>query len=73
MGGSIILNYGDICTYIHLLTLQNEKSVEEITNFIKLLKENKIDEADSSLRIFSQKWEDIRHKCEGDQDSELLQ
>jgi len=73
LGGFIILNYGDICTYIHLLTLQNEKSVEEITYFLKLLKENKIDEADSTLRIFSQKWEDIRHKCEGDQDSELLQ
>ncbi|MGI9553548.1 MAG: hypothetical protein ACR2NC_01380 [Thermodesulfobacteriota bacterium] len=73
MSGFIILNYGDICTYIHLLTLQNENSVEEISNFLDLIERKKIEEADSALRIFSQKWEDIRHKCEGEQDSELLQ
>ncbi|MGI9533442.1 MAG: hypothetical protein ACR2NW_00690 [Thermodesulfobacteriota bacterium] len=73
MSGFIVLNYGDICTFIHLLTLQSENSVEEIKNFLELLEKKKIEEADSVLRIFSQKWEDIRHKCEGELDSELLQ
>ena len=73
MGGFIVLNYGDICSHIHLLTLKNEKSVDEYSNFLKLLEQKKIEEADTALRIFSQKWEEIRRRCEGDPDSELLQ
>ena len=73
MGGFIVLNYGDICSHIHLLTLKNEKSVDEYSNFLNLLEQRKIEEADIALRIFSQKWEEIRRRCEGDPDSELLQ
>ena len=72
-GGFVVLNYGDICTYIHLLTLQNEKSVEEIQNFFDFLEKKNYDEADSLLRVFIQKWEDIKLKCEGETDSEVFQ
>ncbi len=71
--GFIILNYGEICTHIHISTLHNEESVGEISKFLKLLQQKKIEEADSVLRLFFQKWEDIKHKCEGALNSELLQ
>jgi len=73
MGGFIVLNYGEICTHIHISTLHNENSVEELSKFLKLLKERKIEEADSVLRLFFQKWEDITLKCKGGADSGLLQ
>lgn len=73
MDGFIVLNYGEICSHIHISTLHNENSVEELANFLKLLRERQIEEADSVLRLFFQKWEDITLKCEGGADKELLQ
>ncbi len=72
-GGFIILNYGDICTYIHLLTLGNEKSVEEIKEFINLVENSNFEQAEKTIRIFGQKWEEIRQNCLGEAQKEFVQ
>ena len=72
-GGFIILNYGDICTHIHLLTLGNEKSVSDIRGFINFIENNEYEEAERTIRIFGQKWEDIRQNCLGEAEKEFIQ
>jgi len=72
-GGFIILNYGDICTFIHLLTLSKEKSVDEIKEFINLVNEKEYENAERTIRIFGQKWEEIRQNCQGEAEKEFIQ
>ena len=72
-GGYIILNYGDICTYIHLLTLSKEKSVDEIKQFINFVYEKEYTNAEKTIRIFGQKWEEIRQNCQGESKKEFIQ
>ena len=62
---NIILNYGDICTYIQPHSLKNENSVNDIKQFIELTTSNNFSEAELNLKIFFQKWDDIRNKCMG--------
>ncbi len=72
-GGFIILNYGDICTYIHILTLGNEKSVVEIRDFINFVDNKEYGKAEKTIRIFGQKWEEIRQNCLGEAEKEFIQ
>ena len=72
-GGFVILNYGDICTFIHLLTLGNEKSVMEIRNFINFIDNGEYKDAEKTIRIFGQKWEEIRSNCLGEAEKEIMQ
>ncbi len=72
-GGFIILNYGDICTFIHILLLNKEKSVVEIKEFINLVNEKEYEKAERTIRIFGQKWEDIRQNCQGEAEKEYIQ
>ena len=72
-GGFIILNYGDICTFIQFLTLSHEKSVEEIKNFLNFIDQKEFEEAERTMRIFSQKWEDIKQSCQGESEKEFIQ
>ncbi len=71
--GFIVLNYGDICSIIHPYTLDNERSVSEIQGVLRLLQEGKAKEADSSLVILLQKWDEIRSKAEGNIDTSTIQ
>lgn len=71
--GVIILNYGDICSHIYLQTLKNEDSVGDMNNLLEYLKDGKYNEAESLLKIFNQKWEDINSKCVGNVGTKLLQ
>lgn len=72
-GGFLVLNYGEICSVINPHTLENERSVEEMWKILYLLEEEKFDEADSSLRILIQKWEDIGSHASGDVDNSTIQ
>jgi len=49
--GHIILNYGDICDYIQIYTLDNEKSVKDISTFIELLKKSDYEKANTTIKI----------------------
>lgn len=69
----IILNYGDICSNIHPYTLKNENSVFDIKNFLELVSKNSLEEAELKLKLFFQKWDDIRDKCLGIADNSSIQ
>ena len=71
--GFIVLNYGDICSLIHPYTLDNERSVTEIWGILRMIEEGKAKEADSSLVILLQKWDEIRNKAEGNIDTSPIQ
>ncbi len=61
----LVLNYGDICNYIHPYTLKNENSVTEVSRILELVYLSNFSEAELALKVFFQKWEDIANKCAG--------
>ena len=71
--GFVVLNYGEICSFIHPSTLKNEKSVGEMWDILNLLSQNQLEEASSAIRILFQKWEEIRAQASGDIDKSSLQ
>lgn len=56
--GKLVLNYGDICTYIPNYSLSDENSVKEIWDILNMLENEKFDVAESKLKIFVIKWQD---------------
>lgn len=71
--GYIVLNYGEICSFIHPYTMKNERSVNEIWQMIGLIKEDRFEEAHSVLSIIIEKWDDIRRKASGEIDKFTVQ
>lgn len=69
----VILNYGDICSHIQPYTLKNENSVFDIKYILELVSACKLEEAELKLKLFFQKWDDIKDKCMGIQDSGSIQ
>jgi len=71
--GFIVLNYGDICSFINPATLKNEQSVREIWEFLNQLNNGELEKASTSLRILFQKWEGIRAQASGEIEESTLQ
>lgn len=71
--GHIILNYGDICSYIHIYTLDNERSVAEVCTFIELLKKSEYEKANTTMKILFQKWNEIFNNASGQSASKPVQ
>ncbi|HEX9830155.1 MAG TPA: hypothetical protein VGA94_00575 [Thermodesulfobacteriota bacterium] len=71
--GYVVLNYGEICSFIHPYTMKNERSVNEIWQMLNLVKEGRLEEAQSVLNIMVEKWEDIKRKASGDIDKSTVQ
>ncbi len=71
--GFVVLNYGDICSVIHPYTLRNERSVKEVADLTEMLQKKRYKDAASFLRIFNEKWDEIRRKCSGEIDKSPLQ
>jgi hypothetical protein len=71
--GYVVLNYGEICSFIHPYTMKNERSVNEMWQMLYLIKEDRFEEAQSVLSIIVEKWEDIRRKASGDIDKFTVQ
>ncbi len=71
--GHIILNYGDICTFIHAYTLDNEKSVGELAAFTELLKQSEYEKANTSIKILFQKWNEIYENASGQSSNRPIQ
>lgn len=71
--GSVVLNYGEICSFIHPYTIRNENSVKDVWDLLTLLSSGKIADADSRLSMLTQKWDDIRRKASGDPEGTTIQ
>ena len=69
----MVLNYGDICNYIHPYTLKNENSVTEVARILELIFLSDFGEAELALKVFFQKWEDIGTKCAGSTEDPQIQ
>ena len=69
----MVLNYGDICNYIHPYTLKNENSVEEVARILELVSLSDFGEAELALKVFFQKWEDVGNKCAGGTEDSRIQ
>ena len=64
--GFLVLNYGEISSYIHPYTLKNERSVNDVWRMLSLLREGRVEEAHTLLIALNEKWEDIRRKSSGE-------
>ena len=71
--GHIILNYGDICSFIHPYTLDNEKSVGEVGRFIEFLKSSEYEKASTAIKILFQKWNEIFQNASGQTSNKPVQ
>lgn len=64
--GFILLNYGEICSFIEQDSMKNEDSVGELSNIIENLKEANFTLADYNFKLLDYKWEDISGKASGE-------
>jgi hypothetical protein len=71
--GCVVLNYGEICSFIHPYTIRNENSAKDMGDLLALLSSGKIEDADSLLNMLAQKWDDIRRKASGDPGGTTIQ
>lgn len=72
-GSYLVLNYGDICNYIHPYTLKNENSVMDVGRILDLVSVSDFEGVERELRIFFRKWEDIGSKCAGESSKSSIQ
>ncbi len=70
---SLVLNYGDIPSFIPPSSIQNEDSVSEIWNVLYLMREGRIDEAQSALGAINQKWERMKSIVSDDMGTVTIQ
>ena len=59
----IVLNYAEISSVIHEFTLKNENSVSDLWMIIQNLSNKDFENANSSLKIYKQKWDEITKNC----------
>ena len=59
----IVLNYAEISSVIHEFTLKNENSVSDLWVIIDLISSNDYETANSNLKIYNQKWNEISRNC----------
>jgi hypothetical protein len=71
--GSVVLNYGEVCSFIHPYTIRNENSVNDLWDVLSFLSKGEIADADSRLNMLTQKWDDIRRKASGDPERTFIQ
>ncbi|NSW96571.1 hypothetical protein CL637_003440, partial [bacterium] len=55
--------YAEISSVIHEFTLKNENSVSDLWAIIDLISNNDYDTANSNLKIYNQKWNEISRNC----------
>lgn len=64
--GFLVLNYGEISSYIHPYTLKNERSVNDMWQVLSLMREGRVQDSNSVLMALIEKWADIRRKVSGE-------
>jgi hypothetical protein len=58
----VLLDYGEICSFINPYVMKNEDSVKEIWKMFNHIDKDQMEEAQIMLSIIIQKWEDIRRR-----------
>ena len=58
ISGKVVLNYGDICTYIPNYSLSAENSVKDVWDILSMIEDKKFNDAESKFKIFVMKWQD---------------
>ena len=71
--GILILNYGEICSFIEPDSMKNEDSVGELFQILENLKSGDFSSAASNFKLLDYKWTDIESKASGDPGWESLQ
>lgn len=71
--GVVMLNYGEICSFIEPDSMKNEDSVGEIRQILESIKKGDFKTADNSLKLLIYKWSDIESKAAGKTESYSLQ
>ena len=71
--GIVMLNYGEICSFIEPDSMKNEDSVGEIRQVIENLGSKDFSQAESNLKLLEYKWSDIASKASGEIESRSLQ
>ncbi len=63
--GILILNYGEICSFIEQNSLKDENSVGNLWEILDSIKSGELEKADSDLRFLDIKWMDISSNAAG--------
>ena len=71
--GIVLLNYGEICSFIEPDSMKNEDSVGELGLIIESLSAGKLETAESILKLLDYKWADIASKASGEVEKRSLQ
>ena len=71
--GVVMLNYGEICSFIEPDSMKNEDSVGDIRQIIENLSSGDFGLAESNLKLLDFKWADIASKASGEIESRSLQ
>ncbi len=57
--GEILLNYGEICSFITRDSMKNENSVGELKRVVSDIESGNFEKAESGLRFLNAKWAEI--------------
>ena len=57
--GKIVLNYGEICSFITQDSMKNENSVGDLKRIINGIEKGDFEKAESDLRFLNAKWAEI--------------
>lgn len=71
--GYLILDYGEICSYIDPLIMKNEHSVKDMWDLLGHIKRDQMEEAQIRLTAMLEKWEDLKRKISSGSYSNTIQ
>jgi len=71
--GIIMLNYGEICSFIEPDSMKNEDSVGEMRKVLEEIQNDDLSAADTTLKLLNLKWLDISSKASGESGNISLQ
>ena len=71
--GYLIINYGEICNYIHYFTLDKEHSVNDMNIILENLISGEFEILSSRIKLFAQKWSEISELSSGRQSKNTIQ
>lgn len=71
--GFLIMNYGEICNFIHYFTLDKEHSVNDMHLIMANLASNNFETLSSKIKLFVQKWVEISDLASGGHSEKTIQ
>lgn len=65
-GSHLVLDYGELCSFLSPYTLNSDRSSKEIWDVLSNLKDDDMEQCRLILGLFLQKWETIKQKISGE-------